>query len=257
LKLLRGSLALVFCFIALLLGDPVQRFVIVPMVKLLPSRRVAILGRWIHFMRGLSLSPIIYIGGARFPRPPELPGDGDVLVVMNHQSVFDIPLVVQAFPVTTFVRFIARKRYFKWIPTVSHLMRLYQYPSVNPLANASEMKKSLVEIRDTARKADVPLCIFPEGTRTKDGEIGPFRPTGLQLILKQRPWKVYVLVGDGYWKTAKLKQWLRGMDHLRGKVEIAGVFEWTDPKQNSDAFIQELRQSMVHRLAEMRQKAPA
>jgi 1-acyl-sn-glycerol-3-phosphate acyltransferase len=176
---------------------------------------------------------------------------------MNHQSIFDIPLVVNAFPVTTFIRFIARKRYFKWIPTVSHLLRLYQYPSVNPRANASEMKESLIEIRDTARKSDAPLCIFPEGTRTRDGEIGPFRPTGLRMILKQRPWKVYVLVGDGYWRAGKMKDFARAMSDIRGELELAGVFEWNDPKQNSDAFIEELRQSMVQRLAEMRQKAPA
>ncbi len=257
MKLLRGSLALLFCLLLLILGDPVQRFVIAPMTKLFPSKRIAILSRWQHVMRWISLSPIIYIGGARFPRPPAVPGDEGVLVLMNHQSIFDIPLVVQCLPVTTYARFITRKRYFKWIPTVSHLVRLYQYPSVNPRANTSEMKKGLIEIRDTARKADVPLCIFPEGTRTKDGEIGPFRRTGLQLILKQRPWKVYVLVGDGYWKAAKLKDFVGAMSTIRGKLEVAGVFDWTDPKQNSEDFIEEIRQVMVERLAQMRQVTPA
>ena len=151
MKLLRGSLALVFCILFLLLGDPVQRLVVVPMIKLFPSRRIAIMGRWLHTMRWLSLSPIRFIGGARFPRPPKIPGDWDVLVIMNHQSIFDIPLVIKAFPATTFVRFITRKRYFKWIPTVSHLLRLYQYPSVNPRANASEIKKGLIEIREIGR----------------------------------------------------------------------------------------------------------
>jgi 1-acyl-sn-glycerol-3-phosphate acyltransferase len=207
-------------------------------------------------MRWVALSPIVYIGGARLPRPLDLPGGEGVLIVMNHQSVFDIPLVIESLPANTFPRFITRKRYFKWIPTVSHLLRLYQYPSVDPKADARSMRKSLASIRDAARNSDVPLCIFPEGTRTKDGEIGSFRPTGLKLILRQRRWRVHVLVGDGYWKAAKLKDFVREMSVVRGKLELAGVFDWSDPKQEPEAFIQIIRQAMVERLSEMRKGTP-
>lgn len=257
MKLVRGCLALFLTLMFLVLFDPVQRFVIVPLARLYPSRRVAILGRWQHIMRWISLSPIIYVGGARFPRPPAIPGGEGVLIIMNHQSIFDIPLVVESLPVNAFPRFITRKRYFKGIPLVSHLLRLYEYPSVDPQAGSEEMRRSLGSIRDAARKKDAPLCIFPEGTRTKDGEIGPFRPLGLRMILKQRAWRVYVLVGDGYWKAAKMKDFVRGMAGIRGKLELAGVFEWPDPGQNSDAFAEEVRRAMVDRLAEMRRAAPA
>jgi len=257
LNLLRGSLALSLTLLFLILADPVQRFFVAPLSKLIPSRRIAILGRWQHIMRWIALSPIVYIGGARFPRPPAIPGGEGVLILMNHQSIFDIPVVVDALPVNTYPRFITRKRYFAWIPLVSHLVRLYQYPSVDPRANTAGMKKSLKAMRDAARNSDVPLCIFPEGTRTKDGEIGPFKPKGLKLILKQRPWKVHVMVGDGYWQSAKLKQFAGHMSDIRGTVALVGVFDWPDPKQNSDEFVEEIRQAMVDRLAELRQVATA
>jgi 1-acyl-sn-glycerol-3-phosphate acyltransferase len=249
-------LGLLLVLVLLTLFDPVQRLIIAPLARLVPSKRVVILGRWQHCMRWVALSPIIHVGGARFPRALDIPGGDGVLIVMNHQSIFDIPVVVESLPANVFPRFITRKRYFRGIPLVSHLVRLYEYPSVDPLANSQEMKASLAAIRDAARKTDAPLCIFPEGTRTKDGEIGPFRPTGLKLILKQRPWKVYVLVGDGYWKTAKMKDFVRGMSDVRGKLELAGVFDWPDPRQKSDPFIEELRRAMVDRLAAMRQGDP-
>jgi 1-acyl-sn-glycerol-3-phosphate acyltransferase len=256
LKAIRGYLALIVLFVFLILADPVQRLVIAPLSRLFPDKKVAILGRWLHFMRGVAVSPVVYIGGARFATPPAIPGGEGVLILMNHQSVFDIPLVVESLPKNTFPRFVTRSRYFRGIPLVSHLLRLYQYPRVDPQANANEMKKSLVQLRDAARSAEVPLCIYPEGTRTRDGEIGPFRPRGLRLMLKQRPWKVYVLVGDGYWRTAKLKDFARGMSDLRGRVELAGVFDWTDPSQDSEEFIAQVRQAMIDRLGEMRQMAP-
>lgn len=252
MKLLRGSLSLLLVLLFLVLGDPVQRLVIAPLANLMPSKRVAILGRWQHFMRCVVLAPIIHVGGARFPRALDLPGGPGVLILMNHQSVFDIPLVVESVPVNAFPRFVARKRYFRGMPLVSHMLRLYRYPSVDPRADPQGMKASLAAIREAARKTDVPLCIFPEGTRSRDGEIGPFRPTGLKLILKQRPWKVYVLVGDGYWRTARMRDFVRGMSDVRGRLELAGVFDWPDPGQKSEAFIEQLRHSMVDRLAEMR-----
>jgi len=182
----------------------------------------------------------------------EIQGGDGVLIIMNHQSIFDISLVVASLPVTTFPRFITRKRYFRGIPLVSHLVRVYEYPSVDPHAGSAEKERSLDSIRDAARKTDAPICIFPEGTRTRDGEVGEFRPTGLKMILKQRPWKVYVLAGDGYWKTAKMKDFAFGMSKIRGKLEVAGVFDWPDPTQDPEAFIGTLRETLVARLAEMR-----
>ena len=83
MKLVRGAVALFLSLLFLVLADPVQRFAVVPLARLLPSRRAAILARWQHVMRWISLAPIIYIGGARFPRPVDLPGGAGVLIVMN------------------------------------------------------------------------------------------------------------------------------------------------------------------------------
>lgn len=256
MKSIRGSLALILVFVFLILGDPVQRFIIAPLTWLFPSRRIAILGRWEHFMKGLVMSPIVYVGGARFSDPPAIPGGEDVLIIANHQSVFDIPLVIGCLPKNTYPRFVTRKRYADWIPLVSHLIRLYQYPSVDPRANTQAMKESLAVLRSAARDGDTPLCLFPEGTRSKNGEIGEFRPKGMRIILKQRPWKVYAVVCDGMWKTAKLRDFLRGMKSVRGRVELAGVFDWSDPTQDVDAFAEEVRQKMIDHLMEMRQTAP-
>jgi 1-acyl-sn-glycerol-3-phosphate acyltransferase len=132
------------------------------------------------------------------------------------------------------------------------MVRLYQYPVVDPTANAGEAKRMLGSISEAAATSDVPLAIFPEGTRTRNGDIGRFRSTGLKLILAQRPWTVYVLVADGFWQRAKLKHFLGGMSAIRGEVTMQGPFVWTDPAADPEPFIQELRGRMVSRLAEMR-----
>lgn len=251
MKLLRGYLALIVVLLALLLADPVQRFVVVPLIRLFPSRRLAVMNRWQKLMARICTSPVSVIGGVHLPPVPMIPGEPGVLIVMNHQSVFDIPIVVKSTQ-GAYPKLITRRRYLRWIPLISHMVRLYQYPVVDPTANSREMRESLRAIRDAARTSEVPLAIFPEGTRTKDGEIGPFRPRGLQLILKQRPWTVYVMVVDGFWKTAKMMHFIRGMANLRGDLRLVGTYEWTDPRQDSTEFIERIRELMVENLAEMR-----
>jgi 1-acyl-sn-glycerol-3-phosphate acyltransferase len=251
LSKLRGYAAVAVVLLSLILLDPVQRLVIAPWVRIAPGKRVQVLTRWQRFMSRVVLGPVKMIGGARMPPFPHVPGGPGVLVLMNHQSVLDIPLVVAAIH-GAYPRIIARKRYFRWIPLISHMLRLYQYPMVDPTANTSEGKRMLSNITEAAKTSNVPLAIFPEGTRTKDGDIGRFRSTGLKLILGQRPWTVYVLVADGFWQRAKLKDFFAGLSSIRGEVTMQGPFEWSDPDADPEPFIQEMRERMVSGLAEMR-----
>jgi 1-acyl-sn-glycerol-3-phosphate acyltransferase len=253
---IRGYLALAFICVALLLCDPIQRLIIAPWARLAPRRRIAVFGRWQHAMAHLVLQPLRWIGGAQIPALPRIPGEEGTLILMNHQSVLDIPLVVGSLA-SGYPRIVTRQRYLRWIPLISHMVRLYQYPVVRSAANPGETRRMLGELQDAARHTDVPLVIFPEGTRTKDGEIGPFMTTGLRLILRQRPWTVYILVADGFWQRAKLKHFIGGMSAIRGRISVTGPLAWTDPRGDSTEFVETVRDVMVTRLAELREGAPA
>ena len=252
--MLRGYPALAILCLALFLADPVQRFVIGPWVRLFPSSRIRVLTRWQWLMAHLCLGMVGRVGGARFPELPRIPGRAGTLVVMNHQSLMDIPIVVASIQ-GSYPRIVTRKRYHRWIPLISHMVRLYQYPVVDPRANTTGTRKMLGSLAEAARESDVPLAIFPEGTRTKDGEIGRFKTHGLKQILSQRPWTVYVMVGDGYWQRAKFKHFLRGMANIRGQIRMLEPLEWTDPQADPDSFVKEVRERMVNCLSEMRTTA--
>jgi 1-acyl-sn-glycerol-3-phosphate acyltransferase len=235
----------------------VQRLIVAPWVKLRPASRIPVLARWINVMGWLVTRPMDRIGGAHIPVPPRLiPSEPGVLILMNHQSLFDIPLVVQSVR-GGYPRIVTRKRYGRGIPLISHMTRLYQYPLVDPSANAGELRKTYVTLREAARSSDVPLAVFPEGTRTRDGEIGRFRSKGLALLLRSRPWKVYVLVADGFWQRPRFKDFLAGLGEVRGRIELAGTLEWSDPKADPTCFIEEARAMMVERLHAMRLEAAA
>lgn len=251
--LVRGWSAVVYASLALLASEVVQRVIVVPLVLLRPSRRTPILERWIKIMAWVTTRPVAFVGGCVIPRAPRIvPSGPGILIVMNHQSLFDIPLVVETVK-GGYPRIVTRKRYAdRWIPVVSQMVRLYQYPVVDPTANADVIRLSLDEIERAGTESDLPIAVFPEGTRSKKGEIGRFKKGALARLLGGRAWTVYVFVGDGFWRAARFRDFVRGLTHVQGKMEHAGTLEWTDPNVDPTAFIEELREMMIERLSAMR-----
>lgn len=249
---LRGTIALLLVCLSLLLCDLVQRFVIAPWVTFRPNSRITVLGRWINAMAVVVTLPLQKVGGASIQFPSRIvPCEPGTLILMNHQSVLDIPLVVKSVA-DGYPRIVTRERYRRSIPLISHMVRLYQYPTVDPAANPREVLKMARSMASQARDSDVPIAIFPEGTRTKNGEIGMFRTRGLSKVLKQRPWTVYVFVVDGYWQNAHVTDFLTDLSRLDGRVEHAATLHWNEPRADPEPFMEEVRTLMIDHLSVMR-----
>lgn len=257
---LRGYLALALVCLMLLVADPVQRLLIWPLARLAPSRRIRVLTRWQHALAHFVLGAVRHVGGARIPEVPAIPGQAGTLVLMNHQSLLDIPLVVAGLR-DAYPRIITRRRYERWIPLISHMVRVYQYPVVDPRANAGSTRRSLAALSTAARESAVPLVVFPEGTRTKDGEIGRFKTQGLRHILAERGWTVYLVVTDGFWKRARFTDFMSGMSGIDGAVRVLGPFSWPGSDGagpgDIDAFAVAMRERMIEALAGIRSEVAA
>jgi 1-acyl-sn-glycerol-3-phosphate acyltransferase len=249
---LRGYVALAIVCLGLLAADPIQRLFIAPWVKLRPARRVTALGRWIQFLAWYVTAPLVRLGGASVPVPNRVvPAEPGHLILMNHQSLFDIPLVVQTVD-SGYVRIVTRERYGRSIPLISHMVRLYQYPLVDPSANRSVMRETLDRLEVIGRESDVPIAVFPEGTRTPGGEIGQFKQGALSRLLRSRAWTVHIFVADDFWQAAKFWDLAAAVPDLKGKFVYAGCLQWTDPTADTAPFVLEARQVMIDALAEMR-----
>lgn len=107
-----------------------------------------------------------------------VPRNGPSIFMVNHASLADIPVLL-AFVKVQF-RWLAKAELFK-IPILGRGMRGCGYISIDRSDRKSAFD-SLKKAADTIRNG-VSVMIFPEGTRSKDGNIQEFKKGGFVLAL--------------------------------------------------------------------------
>jgi len=214
----------------------------------MPSRRNHLLTRWAFLCRDVALGPARWIAGARFNIRGGIPFRPGVLLLMNHQSIFDIPIVATIVD-SSYPYVIARERYTRGIPVVSHMLRFYGHPTVK---TGNRDRGQLKEIRRRAMTADRPFGVYPEGTRSRDGELQPFRTSGLRVILPCRHWEVYIVVVDGLWKVGRFAEVVENIGRVDAEADWIGPFEFVPGRDDVKEFISEMEKRMGEKLTDMR-----
>ena len=244
---LRSAAAVSAVIVWIWLGGIYQRVLLWPAVTLFPRRRRALVSAHMRVMsRGIL--GLLTLGGARAVRAGSVPTDEPVLVLMNHQSLVDI-LTISLLGRPYVPWFVSRRRYGRFVPTIAFCQRLLGCPIIEP----SERRAALATLADAARRQDHGIAIFPEGHRTRDGEIGPFHSAGVQLMLRERPVPVYVVVSDGFWTCRRLVDFVFNIHKMDGRSEVLGPFSPPGPDRLA-AFVDEMREKMVAHLHAMRER---
>ena len=104
------------------------------------------------------------------------------LYACNHQSSIDIPVLFLALPVN--LRFIAKEQ-LRWVPLVGWYLQLAGHILVDR-SNRSRAIASLDRAAVDIARRKISLIVFPEGTRSPDGRILPFKHGSFGLALKAR-----------------------------------------------------------------------
>jgi 1-acyl-sn-glycerol-3-phosphate acyltransferase len=109
------------------------------------------------------------------PLDPNLPS----VYMSNHQSLYDIPALIVTLPGQT--RFLAKRSLFR-IPIFGWSIKAGGFISIDreDRSKASESFAAAVQRLQAGSSA----MVFPEGTRSADGSLGPFQRGGFLLALK-------------------------------------------------------------------------
>lgn len=131
-----------------------------------------------------------------------VPKDEAVLYVSNHQGNFDIPILIAC--VEGNKGFVAKKELEK-LPIVTKWMNYLQCIFLdrdNPRASLRAINTGIQKLKEGHS-----LVIFPEGTRSENGEMGEFKPGSLRLATKSGV-KIIPVTINGSHKIMKKDSWM-------------------------------------------------
>lgn len=155
-----------------------------------------------------------------------IPKDLPLIIVTNHQSMNDIPPIIW-FMRKSHPKFISKKELGKGIPSVSYNLR----HGGSVLIDRKQALKSLHAIETFAQRVkdnNWAAVIFPEGTRSRDGNPKPFKTKGLLTLLERIPNAIVVPITiNNSWKTLRHGKFPMGIGaHIKFLVH--------DPINSSD-----------------------
>jgi len=132
---------------------------------------------WYALARRSLLLAFSLVYRVRFTGQENIPTSGGVLVVSNHQSHLDPMLVGTG--IRRQMNFVARRTLFRFGPFGWLIHSVNAFPIDRDGFGLGGIKESLRRL-----KRGEMVLIFPEGTRSADGEIAPFRPGFTALAVR-------------------------------------------------------------------------
>lgn len=128
-------------------------------------------GRWILWSTGLRVT----VKGAE-----RLDKSRRYIYMGNHTSLLDIPIAVACLPGS--IAFMAKRELFK-IPFFGWSLRALGCIPVDR-SNRMRAAETVALALKRLRKTTTNMALYPEGTRTRDGKLLPFKGGGFQLAIR-------------------------------------------------------------------------
>ena len=144
------------------------------------------------------------------------PTDKPIIFLSNHQSMWDIPPMMWKFR-KNHPKFVAKKELARFIPSVSFNINYGGSVAID----RSKPKQAISLIKSFAQyleKNNYSACIFPEGTRSTNGEVKQFKKSGIEAIIREMPSALFVPVGIK--NTAKIDKGSKFLKNLGVRVEF-------------------------------------
>jgi len=163
------------------------------------------LSLWYRFICGVAYWGARILWGLRVEGRENIPPHGAAVVACNHRSLLDPPIV--GCTLGREAGFLAKRELFE-SPLVAALVRSLNSIPIDRSRLSREKMGELADWLDTGRL----LVMFPEGTRSKTGELGRPKP-GIGVLLARKPVPV-------------IPAWLEGTDSpfrnlfRRGRMRI-------------------------------------
>ncbi len=172
----------------------------------------------------------------------KIPKGRPIIIVSNHQTTIDIPAIIIGFK-KNHPKFISKIELGKGIPSISYNLR-HGGSVLIDRKNPRQSVKDILTLGKHIEEKNYAACIFPEGTRTRDGKLKPFMPAGIASLYKTSPSALIVPFAiDGNYELMK-----NGYFPMTLGVHLKlTVFDPIDPKGQEMSEIAQNIEDMIRK----------
>lgn len=193
------------------------------------------------------LESTYYLMGSRikFTNDQHLPTDRSIIFIANHQSMYDIPPLIWHLR-KYHAKFISKIELTKGIPSISFNLKHGGGANID----RKDSKQAIAEILGLAKRMNEKnwsTVIFPEGTRSKDGQLKPFAIGGIATLLKKVPTALIVPVAiNGSWKLTRFGVFPLSFGEKMSWTVLTPIEPGNSPAEELVALAEErIRQSLT------------
>ncbi|MBS0358829.1 MAG: 1-acyl-sn-glycerol-3-phosphate acyltransferase, partial [Proteobacteria bacterium] len=134
------------------------------------------------------------------------------ILMVNHSSLYDIPITFVALPNIT-MRMLAKKELFQ-IPIFGQGLKVAEFVFIDR-KNREQAMKDLAQAKEKL-ESGIRLWIAPEGTRSRNGQLGPFKKGGFVTAIQTKA-KIIPIIIKGAANILPPKTW---RFHINQTVEV-------------------------------------
>ncbi|HET7838830.1 MAG TPA: lysophospholipid acyltransferase family protein [Rectinemataceae bacterium] len=173
------------------------------------------------------------------------------LLVANHQSLLDIPITMGLLR-SRRLRFVAKRELGKGIPLVSVLLNTVGHALINRKGDAMRAMTTIDGFAKRCRRDGTCPVIFPEGTRSRTGEVGPFHTAGVRRLFEEESLPVVVAAIEGGWRVAKFRDLIANLSGGSYCLRLIAVLPPPKGKKETLEAVQKARELCVAAIRDMR-----
>ncbi|MCH5292345.1 MAG: 1-acyl-sn-glycerol-3-phosphate acyltransferase [Treponema sp.] len=180
---------------------------------------------------------------------PEIPEQ--FIIISNHQSLLDIPLFMNFFRDKE-LRFVSKDTLGRHVPLVSEMLRSQEHCVIPREAKPMEAMRYVEQFgKRVVERNQIPI-LFPEGSRTRDGNVGRFYSAGFRRIVEATGLPVMVCALDGGWRLRDLRRLFTRLKRGCYRVKILKVYDNPKTKEECNALLEESAQMIQKQVMEWR-----
>lgn len=161
-------------------------------------------------------------------------------VISNHQSLLDIPAFMNFFREKD-IRFVAKDNLSRHIPLVSEMLRAHEHCMIPRKGSPMLAMKTIGKFgKRVIERNQIPV-IFPEGTRTRDGNVGKFYSAGFRKLNESTSLPIAVCALDGGYRLRDMNRLVSNLKNGCYRVKVLKVFDSPKTSEEEQRVLEEAK----------------